>query len=227
MGSRITRAEFARRAKVNRSTITRWIESGRLTLGADGLLDEAEAHRQRAASESPQPHHQARKAQLDLEKTATRPAGATARALVATTTPTAPDPTGGDPASASGAGFGGGAGGAGVVPIGAGPGHLDQDEVVRRTRRAQMLEREAIARMKEREDQEAAGQVLRRAAVERAATDAVAVILNAAETIPDRLAPLLVGIEDQARIRALLRDEIEQFLARASAELERVAEAQA
>jgi hypothetical protein len=226
MGSRITRAEFARRAKVNRSTITRWIESGRLTLGADGLLDEAEAHRQRAASESPQPHHQARKAQLDLEKTATRPAGAAARALVATTTPTASDPTGGDPASASGAGFGGGAGGAGVVPIGAGPGHLDQDEVVRRTRRAQMLEREAIARMKEREDQEAAGQVLRRAAVERAATDAVAVILNAAETIPDRLAPLLVGIEDQARIRALLRDEIEQFLARASAELERVAEAQ-
>jgi hypothetical protein len=37
----------------------------------------------------------------------------------------------------------------------------------------------AVARMKAREDQEAAGQLIRRTAVERAMTDATAIILNA------------------------------------------------
>ncbi|MFE8034374.1 helix-turn-helix domain-containing protein [Thiohalocapsa marina] len=226
MSERITRAEFARRAGVNKSTVTRWIENGRITIGADGLLDEAEAHSQRAASESPAPHHQARKAQLELEKASnpTGPASATPqtaaeRAARATTTATqaggAPDgelgaePIGTDPS------------GADVLEL---PPASDAGAVVRRTRYAQMLEREAVARMKAREDQEAAGQLIRRSAVERAMTDATAVILNAAETLPDRVAPLLVNIDDQARIRALLRDEVEQFLATASAQLALVVE---
>lgn len=212
MEERITRAEFARRAGVNKSTVTRWIENGRITLGDDGLLDEAEAHRQRDASESPAPHHQARKAQLELSK-ASNPTGQGAatpqtgaeRATRATTTAT-PTDNGAD----------------GLLEL---PAATDADDVVRRTRYAQMLEREAVARMKAREDQEAAGQLIRRSAVERAMTDATAVILNAAETLPDRVAPLLVNIDDQARIRALLRDEVEQMLATASAQLALVAEA--
>lgn len=224
MEERITRAEFARRAGVNKSTVTRWIENGRITIGPDGLLDEAEAHSQRAASESPAPHHQARKAQLELTK-ASNPTGvpsaapqtAAERAARATTTATqstataksAPDgePSGDQAADA-------------LDP----PPASDTDAVVRRTRYAQMLEREAVARMKAREDQEAAGQLIRRSAVERAMTDAAAVILNAAETLPDRAAPLLVGIDDQARIRAMLRDEMEQFLATASTQLALVVE---
>jgi len=221
MSERITRAEFARRAGVNKSTVTRWIENARITIGADGLLDEAEAHRQRAASESPAPHHQARKAQLELEKAPnpTGPASATPqtaaeRAARATTTATRPSDAldsepGADPS------------GADALDL---PPASDADAVVRRTRYAQMLEREAVARMKAREDQEAAGQLIRRSAVERAMTDATAVILNAAETLPDRVAPLLVNIDDQARIRALLRDEVEQFLATASAQLAVVVE---
>lgn len=216
MNERITRAEFARRAGVNKSTVTRWIESGRILLGADGLLDEVEAHRQRAASESPAPHHQARKAQLELEK-ATDPTGQPSdapqrpvqRVTGATATATPPAVAG------SAAGSPGDA-----LDL---PPALPGDDVVRRTRYAQMLEREAVARMKAREDQEAAGLVIRRSAVERAMTDAAAVIINDAETIPDRCAPLLIGIDDQARIRAVLRDEIERFMATASTQLAKVA----
>ncbi|NCA71895.1 MAG: hypothetical protein EOM91_17820 [Sphingobacteriia bacterium] len=65
MGERITRAEFARRIGVERSTITRWVESGRISLGEDGRLDYGQALRERDASESPLPKHQARKAQFD------------------------------------------------------------------------------------------------------------------------------------------------------------------
>jgi hypothetical protein len=216
MSERITRAEFARRAGVNKSTITRWIGSGRITLGPDGMLDEAEAHRQRAASESPAPHHQARKAQLDLAKAGDPTGSALPSALRAAervsgvgATVGATDATGdlfGDAPSGSRAGLDG------------------SDEVVRRTRYAQMLEREAVARMKEREDQEAAGQVIRRSAVERAMTDATAVILNAAETIPDRFAPQLLNIEEMARARALLREAMEEFMALTSAQLAKIAE---
>jgi hypothetical protein len=230
IGSRITRAEFARRAGVNRSTITRWIESGRLTLGVDGLLDEAEAHRQRAASESQQPHHQARKAQLDLDKAHAGARGDDLAGRNPMQTAGGPVRMGATPADAARSASAGLAGdlldpdgldGLSTARHGL---PLELDEVVRRTRHAQMLEREAVARMKAREDQEAAGQLLRRTAVERAMIDACAVIINAAETVPDRVAPLLVGVDDMARIRAVLRDEIEQFIGKASAELARVAE---
>lgn len=224
MSERITRAEFARRAGVNKSTVTRWIESGRITIGPDGLIDEAEAHSQRAASESPAPHHQARKAQLELAKApnptrapSAAPQTAAERAVRATATATQ---AGGADKGAPDSDLGGDQG-ADALDL---PPASDTDAVVRRTRYAQMLEREAVARMKAREDQEAAGQLIRRSAVERAMTDASAVILNAAETLPDRAAPLLVGIDDQARIRAMLRDEMEQFLATVSTQLALVAE---
>jgi hypothetical protein len=100
---------------------------------------------------------------------------------------------------------------------------LDLDEIGRRTRHAQMLEREAVARMREREDLELAGDLVRRQAVSHALTTAVGVILNAAETLPDRVTPLLIDVSDSARIRALLRDEIETLLATVSSQLTSVA----
>jgi DNA-binding XRE family transcriptional regulator len=63
--SRITQAEFARLAGVNRSTVHRWIANGRIEADAQGLIDPESAARMREATESPLPHHQARKAQFD------------------------------------------------------------------------------------------------------------------------------------------------------------------
>ena len=61
----LTQAEFARRRGVNKSTVTRWIQSGRMTTEPNGLIDPERAAAQLDATESPLPHHQARKAQFD------------------------------------------------------------------------------------------------------------------------------------------------------------------
>jgi hypothetical protein len=76
-----------------------------------------------------------------------------------------------------------------------------------------MLKAEAEARAKEREDLLAAGALVPRAEVRRDLVEAVGIILNAAETMPDRLAPILVDQSDQGTVGAILRDEVEQFLA--------------
>lgn len=57
------------------------------------------------------------------------------------------------------------------------------------------------------------GELIERREVQKDLADAVAVILNAAETLPDRLAPVLTGVAEQTTVRAILRDEVEQFLA--------------
>ena len=63
--TRVTQAEFARMAGVNRSTVHRWLQNGRIEADAHGLIDPDAAARMRDATESPLPHHQARKAQFD------------------------------------------------------------------------------------------------------------------------------------------------------------------
>jgi phage terminase Nu1 subunit (DNA packaging protein) len=63
--ARVTQAEFARLTGVNRSTVHRWLASGRIEADAQGLIDPEAAARMREATESPLPHHQARKAQFD------------------------------------------------------------------------------------------------------------------------------------------------------------------
>lgn len=65
MTNRITQAEFARQLRVNRSTVHRWIASGRIQADDQGLIDPDAARVMREATESPLPHHQARKAQFD------------------------------------------------------------------------------------------------------------------------------------------------------------------
>jgi len=65
MTARVTQAEFARITGVNRSTVHRWIQNGRIEVDAQGLIDPDAAARMRDATESPLPHHQARKAQFD------------------------------------------------------------------------------------------------------------------------------------------------------------------
>lgn len=65
MKKHLTQAEFARLRGVNKSTVTRWIQNGRMTTMPTGLIDPEQASRELDATESPEPHHQARKAQLD------------------------------------------------------------------------------------------------------------------------------------------------------------------
>lgn len=74
----VTQAEFARICGVNRSTVTRWIQNGRIAADVHGLIDPVAAGRMREATESPEPHHQARKAQFDDARSATAAATPTA-----------------------------------------------------------------------------------------------------------------------------------------------------
>lgn len=64
----MTRNEFAEHMGVNKSTVSRWISSGRVQPSPTGKIDAAAAKRSLAATESPEPHHQARIAQIALEK---------------------------------------------------------------------------------------------------------------------------------------------------------------
>lgn len=105
------------------------------------------------------------------------------------------------------------------------PDQLGIDEIGRRTRLAQMQQHEATARIRQREEQEQAGVLVRRASVHKALTDASQVILNAAETLPDRLTPLLLGVSDPNHVRSVLRGEVESLLHQISEQLTSVAAA--
>lgn len=64
----VTRAEFARRKNVYRSTVTRWIESGRIKLNAEGNIDLESAEALLPKTASPMPHHMARSEQIAEQK---------------------------------------------------------------------------------------------------------------------------------------------------------------
>lgn len=56
----LTQAQFARARGVNRSTVTRWVQSGRVRLTVDGLVDPTAAEQTLDLTASPYAHHQAR-----------------------------------------------------------------------------------------------------------------------------------------------------------------------
>jgi phage terminase Nu1 subunit (DNA packaging protein) len=64
----MTRADFARLKGVNKSTVTRWVASGRIKVDEKGLIDPVAAERNLRATESHEPHHQARLEQIAEEK---------------------------------------------------------------------------------------------------------------------------------------------------------------
>jgi hypothetical protein len=75
--------------------------------------------------------------------------------------------------------------------------------------KAERLRRErAEADLKEMQVRQVRGELIERRFVRKDAADASAIILSAWESFPDRLAPVLVGETDQARIHAILRDEV-------------------
>lgn len=66
----VTQSEFARIQGVNKSTVMRWLRSGRMEATPQGLIDVQAAQRMLEATGSPAPHHQARKAQFDEARNA-------------------------------------------------------------------------------------------------------------------------------------------------------------
>lgn len=62
--STVTRAEFARIMQVQRSTVTRWIGAGRISVDEHDRIDADMARRQLGITASPMPHHMARSDQL-------------------------------------------------------------------------------------------------------------------------------------------------------------------
>lgn len=81
----VTRAEFARQKGVNRSTVTRWITSGRIRATADGNIDLDSATALLPKTASPLPHHMARAEQIAEQKAFSLPQpGATTAATDAT-----------------------------------------------------------------------------------------------------------------------------------------------
>lgn len=83
----VSRAEFARRMNVNRSTVTRWIDAGRIQVTADGDIDLEAASAMLPVTASPLPHHMARSEQIAEQKgldlpQASAPAAATGEGLL-------------------------------------------------------------------------------------------------------------------------------------------------
>lgn len=66
--STVSRAEFARRMNVNRSTVTRWVDAGRIKADANGNIDLESATDLLPKTASPMPHHMARSEQIAEQK---------------------------------------------------------------------------------------------------------------------------------------------------------------
>ncbi|MBV5311142.1 helix-turn-helix transcriptional regulator [Chromatium okenii] len=81
----VSQAEFARREGVDRKTVSRWVQDGRITPNQDGSIDPVRCHFERLETTSPLPHHVARAAQFELGKSTgdveTTPAAALSGAL--------------------------------------------------------------------------------------------------------------------------------------------------
>jgi hypothetical protein len=92
-------------------------------------------------------------------------------------------------------------------------------------RAARLRREQADASLRELALERERGALIARRDVKADLTNAVAVILSAWDSLPDRLSPLLVGLEDQAQIRAVLRDEIEQLQHRVAEALASVGDA--
>jgi hypothetical protein len=189
-----SRADFAARIGVNKSTVTRWAQAGRLVLADDGAVD-IDASIQRLDATRGIRHdvaerwRQYRDGLIDFEGNPIQPQQPPATPAVADDdTPLADD--------------------------------LDRDEIGRRTRLAQMLKEEANARIKAREDEAAAGRYLERDRVQSDLLTVANTVNGLLDQIPDRLAPLF---PDAEHARALLRDDIHQTRHEIADALERIA----
>jgi len=177
--ARLTRAQFARQERVAKSTVTRWIQDGRISLGPDGRIDPVQGRAERLATESPLPKHQARKAQFDLLKGLDdQPPdleGPTAPAERSVTPVAAPTPS--NPSAEIGAAL--------------------KFETYRLQR--------AKAELANLEIDKAAGLLVERAEIDFILADFAAVVRDQLESLPDRLTPDLAACRsDPAKLHRSL-----------------------
>jgi hypothetical protein len=190
-----TQSDFARQAGVHRSTVTRWKQDGRLVLTDAGLIDvDASLERIRSTEGAAPMNYARREALAEARAAAQAPQPAPAAAPMEPRSDTLEGLMGGDVLSRLGL--------------------KTKYEALRK------LQAEADRAQMQRDLER--GDLVERKAVRKDLTDAVAVILNAAETLPDRLAPILTGVAEQSTVRAILRDEVEQFLSQVSERLGQV-----
>lgn len=189
-----TQAQFAERLGMNKSSITRAKQAGRLVMTPDGRVDVRASLLAMAATEGTLPAHEANRERLaelrEQPPVATEPPAA--RAGV-------PEPT--DKVAQS------------LTVIG------------HNTKLANMQRLQALAEMARRENELAAGKVVDREEVRAALTTAVGIILGAAEPMPDDLTPVLVGVAEADKVRAILRDWVDEFLTRVSEALTKAGDA--
>lgn len=189
----VTRAEFARQMGVNRSTVTRWAEAGRLVVLADGRID-AEASRHRLAQttggrDDVAARHAAGRAQIG-------PQGATQGQGSHNHTPPLVD----NPATAR-------------EPARSGIPETRAD--------AQARKESAAADLLEIELQEKRRSLLPAAEAEAAFRAIGAAVRAALDVLPDQTAPLVAPVTDLDECHALLADACRNALAAVGAALER------
>ena len=180
---RLTPYAFAKQEQVARSTVSRWIQSGRITLGADRRIDSVQGHTERLATESPLPQHQARKAQFDLFKAGddtTPPVDAASDLLSA---PTPPEP----PSAGAAIGLG--------------------------LKYQTFLLQKAKAELANLELDKAAGLLVERAEVDFLLADLGLTVRDQLDSLPDRLTPVLAACRgDALALHKALGDATRQAL---------------
>ena len=192
--SKVSQAEFARIANVNRSTVTRWIQNGRIVPEADGRIDVDVALRQRNNTESTEPRHQARKAQFDEEKATAATAGS-------------------EPLRESA-----GQRGAGYSTEGLGV----SEKIGLLHKQASLKRLQAQAELANLQLDAAAKLLIERETVEFVLADFGKTLVGLMENLPDRLTPELMACGPDAReIHKTLEDSFHDLLAELQQHLQR------
>jgi len=192
-----TQARFAARLGVARSAVTRWKHEGRLVMTADGRVDVEGSLLSLEATQGVLPHQIANRERLEEARREQGPAQPMPQS------PERPPAAQQEP-----------------------QGPISSDTLAKlgaKTKWEAYRKLKADADRSELETALAQGLAVLKADVQRDIMDAAGIILGAWETLPDRLAPVMVGIDDQARIRAILRDEIEQLQQQISDQLNGIA----
>lgn len=201
--TRVTQAEFARLAGVNRSTVTRWLQSGRIQLDASGLIDAQAAHAMREDTASQLPHHQARKAGIELAKQA-------AAAAQEAPSPLDMPPMLLEAPTASGSA---------LPPNLAEPSAAD---VNNRYKLAMAREREAKAELAAMEVDKLAGTLVERSEVDFVLADLANTLRATFESLPDRLAGQLAALRgDTSATHQALEDALRDVLASIAEQMKR------
>ena len=201
--SLVTQAEFARISGVNRSTVSRWIQNGRIQADATGRIDAQAANAMREDTASLQPHHQARKAGIELAKQA---AGA---AQHASSTLSLPPIIQNAPA---------GAGEADDLLAG----DLSAADVNGRYKLAMAREREAKAELAAMEVDKLAGTLVERAEVDYVLADLGNTLRSTFESLPDRLAGQLAALRgDTNAMHQALEEALRDVLASIAEQMKR------